>query len=233
MRSTTDQFDICFASGVLYHMRRPAEMIGHAARISDRLFIWTHYFDEQLLTTRPDLAVRHPARGSASYAGFEHTLHRQEYQVSLGWQGFCGGNAPFSYWMSRDDILRCLRHFGFDKIETSFEASASEHAGGPSFAIAAVRTDPSRRPGPELMDATYEIDPALLALEQPTTAPAPAEARTPLPSAAQDQRKTTEEYARNLEQQIAAKNQHIKQLERLVYGYESGRLMRILRLFKR
>ena len=233
MRETTDSFDVCFASGVLYHMQRPAEMIGHAARLADRIFIWTHYFDEQIMTERPDLAVRHPTHGPATYAGFSHTLHRQEYQTSLDWQGFCGGNAPFSYWMSHEDILRCLRHFGFDQIETSFETSANEHPGGPNFAVAAVRTDPSRRPGAELMDATYEIDPALLILEQPV-APPIDEVVPSLATAMHDaEHKAEQEYVRSLEQQIALKNQHIKRLERLVYGYESGRLMRLLRIFGR
>jgi hypothetical protein len=91
--------------------------------------------------------------------------------------------------------------------------------------VAAVRSDPSRRPGAELMSATYEIDPALLALEQPVAPPSgAAQAADPMA-----ERKAEQEYARRLEQQIAAKNQHIERLERLVHGYESGRLMQLLR----
>ena len=38
-------FDICFASGVLYHMRNPAELIALIARATDRVLLWTHYME--------------------------------------------------------------------------------------------------------------------------------------------------------------------------------------------
>jgi hypothetical protein len=39
--------------------------------------------------------------------------------------------------MSRDDVLACLRHFGFNNIQINFDAP--DHPNGPSLALAATR----------------------------------------------------------------------------------------------
>jgi hypothetical protein len=163
LRSTPERFDVCFASGVLYHMRRPVELLARVAACADRLFLWTHYYDTSI-RQRPDLAKRHVASGPGVYAGIAHTLYRQEYQDSLNWDGFCGGSASFSYWLSREDLLRCLSQLGFDQLTIGFE-SGIEHSGGPSIAIAAVRNDPGTRPDPTAF-GEYQIAPDLLVLEQ-------------------------------------------------------------------
>ena len=48
LRPCTEHFDLCLASGVLYHMVNPAELIGLIAKVSDRAIIWTHYYDQAL-----------------------------------------------------------------------------------------------------------------------------------------------------------------------------------------
>ena len=47
LRENTARFDVLFASGVLYHMQQPMEVLDLMTRASDRLFIWTHYYDQQ------------------------------------------------------------------------------------------------------------------------------------------------------------------------------------------
>ena len=39
LRQSTERFDLCLASGVLYHMRDPIEMLRLAARACDQLFL--------------------------------------------------------------------------------------------------------------------------------------------------------------------------------------------------
>jgi hypothetical protein len=129
------KFDVCFASGVLYHMTDPIELIGLLSRTADRLYLWTHYFDRQQMT--PDLARRFAEGQQAEREGFAHTLYRQQYGDSLTWQGFCGGAKRFSNWMSKDDILGALRHFGYTQLEVAFPAP--DHPYGPNCSVVAIR----------------------------------------------------------------------------------------------
>jgi hypothetical protein len=138
LRTNRTRFDVCIASGVLYHMRNPAELIALAAKASDRLFIWTHYYDQAIISKNPKLAHKFSSGMPNEYAGFQHTLYRQEYKAALNWIGFCGGSEEFSHWLSRDDILACLRHFGLNDIQTNFEQP--DHPNGPGFALTAVRS---------------------------------------------------------------------------------------------
>ena len=48
LRSCGERYDVCFASGVLYHLRNPVEAIALAARAAGRLLLWTHYYDEEV-----------------------------------------------------------------------------------------------------------------------------------------------------------------------------------------
>ena len=133
------QFDIGVASGVLYHMVNPVELIAALAeKIRTHLFIWTHYYDESCGQTAPE-RERFPSKEHAEYADFPHTLVRQRYaRKSLGRGGFCGGNRPYSNWMYRDEILKCLEFFGFAEISVSFDQH--DHPHGPAFALLARRT---------------------------------------------------------------------------------------------
>ena len=136
LKETDKSYDICLASGVLYHMRNPAELIDLLSRhCQGHLFLWTHYFDEKILKKKPAYKSRFPRAVTANYKGFDHILHQYEYSHALIWQGFCGGSAPFSHWMSREDIFRCLEYFGFDQFKVNFEEPLQQN--GPGLAIIA------------------------------------------------------------------------------------------------
>ena len=129
-------FQVCFASGVLYHMQNPAELISLLARCcSEHLLIWTHYYDGAIISSNPALAPKFKSSTQNEYDGFKHTLYQQEYQSALNYSGFCGGSAPTSCWMTQVDIVRCLQHFGFDVVGTSFEQP--DHQNGPAMALIA------------------------------------------------------------------------------------------------
>jgi hypothetical protein len=119
LRTDSMRFDICIASGVLYHMRSPVELIHLLARRSDRLFLWTHYYDPAPISRNGPVAERF--RG----------------ECAVQWNGFCGGSESHSYWMSREEILACLRWLGFEDVRIAFEEP--EFAHGPCFALAALR----------------------------------------------------------------------------------------------
>ena len=133
LRNQPPKFDAVFACGVLYHMTDPAELISLIAAVTDEAFFWTHYYDPRVLAGDSRFSGPVPA----SHLGFSYSAFRQQYGSALGWGGFCGGSRPHSYWMTHDDILACLRHFGFSEIETGFEHR--DHPNGPSFALLAKK----------------------------------------------------------------------------------------------
>lgn len=64
------RFDVAIASGVLYHMPAPVELLARLARASERLYLWTHHYDRALVEQRPDVAARFRAPESRSFQGF-------------------------------------------------------------------------------------------------------------------------------------------------------------------
>jgi hypothetical protein len=142
LRTNQDHFDLCFASGVLYHMRNPVEMIALAAKPSDHVFLWTHYYDPAVVPKNLRIAHRFGSGEAAEYQGFRHTLYRQEYTQApsaylRNWRGFCGGPEEISHWMTREDIIGCLKHFGMPDITIGDENK--DHPNGPCFSLIASR----------------------------------------------------------------------------------------------
>jgi hypothetical protein len=131
------RFDLCLASGVLNHLRKPAELLRLLAQTTDRLFIWTHYYDAQVISRNPRLASRFRGQVRAAEVDFTHTLHRQVYRTTLNLPGSRNGGDLLSSWMTRADILGCLAHFGFNDIQVGFEQP--NHVYGPAFAVIARR----------------------------------------------------------------------------------------------
>jgi hypothetical protein len=138
LRQEKATFQICFASGVLYHMQNPVELIALLAEhCSEHLFLWTHYYDASVILPSPPLAAKFNGSRQNDYKGFTHTLYRQEYQSALNFAGFCGGSAPTSCWMAKADIVRCLEYFGFEVVATEFDHP--DHPNGPAIAFLAKR----------------------------------------------------------------------------------------------
>lgn len=128
-------FEIAVASGVLYHMSNPIELISLlASKCDEYIFLWTHYYDETWAQTNP-LGSRFLAAEDHSYSGFSCHLFRQYYGSSASLGKFCGGSRPYSYWMPKDEIINCLEYFGFLKIKIKFEQP--DHPNGPAFALIA------------------------------------------------------------------------------------------------
>jgi hypothetical protein len=139
LKTAEESFDICLASGVLYHTTNPAELIYLISRISKKVIIWTHYYDQEIIRRSPNLLHRFLKSQPVmqEYRGFKHTLHKYLYKDALVWTGFCGGGNPYSHWMSKDDILSCLNKFGFDDLRIGLENPA--HPNGPSFCVVGQR----------------------------------------------------------------------------------------------
>ena len=137
LRGREKRFDACIASGVLYHMQNPIELLALLPDVTDRLFIWTHYYEASVTGPGTRHGPRFEGEARGEYRDFACAYHRRAYGESLGFQGFCGGSAAHSHWLEREDILACLRHFGFRTIRTAFEQP--DHPNGPAFALVALK----------------------------------------------------------------------------------------------
>jgi 2-polyprenyl-3-methyl-5-hydroxy-6-metoxy-1,4-benzoquinol methylase len=132
------RFDIVVASGVLYHMEDPAELLGLLAGVSDTLYLWTHYFDAELVRRTPNIEARFKKPESRTTMGFQHVVYPYQYAHERFLGTFYGGPKQYANWITRDDIVRALRHFGFHDINVGHEEEMHIH--GPAFAIVARKT---------------------------------------------------------------------------------------------
>jgi protein-L-isoaspartate O-methyltransferase len=135
--STEENWDLCVASGVLYHMLDPVELLKSLAQRSDRIFLWTHYYDEAVIQSTPYLSHRFGKSITGKSGSFSYTLHRLNYLEALESKAFTGGSAQYSHWLPRADIFGALEHFGFKNFLTNDEKP--DHPHGPSFSILATR----------------------------------------------------------------------------------------------
>jgi hypothetical protein len=137
VKATPERFDTAVASGVLYHVRKPVELLEDLARVSNRLILWTHYYQAERVNAVPHIARRFGEHQPNVHSGFSHVLHRQNYG-DMGAR-FAGGTAHYSHWLSREDLLGALRHVGFSEIEIGQDDVG--HSNGPAILLAA------RKPG--------------------------------------------------------------------------------------
>jgi len=138
------KFDLVLASGVLYHMSNPVAFLEKFSKCSERIFLWTHYFDMDLSKWNPILKEQlengkwnHKTPEIVNYSGLDVKIVKQQYGDSLGWSGFCGGPDEYSYWIEKNDLLALLEKLGYSKIDIAFDNVA--HQNGPSFCVIAQK----------------------------------------------------------------------------------------------
>jgi len=126
-----DRFDMVFCSGVLYHIVDPVTAILDIGRLTDKCFVWTHYYDKKLYHG-PARQVRQDPR----YPGVD--LFVQEFPDSEMQDGaFFGGTCPMSVWLSRGDLIATFRKAGLTNVEIIQDDLAAEI--GPTLTFAACR----------------------------------------------------------------------------------------------
>jgi hypothetical protein len=135
LQTTDARFDVGVASGVLYHMTEPVELLWLLARACDGLYLWTHYYDAQQIVRRPNVHARFKAPETRTVRGFTHQVHPYFYEAERYQTSFCGGTRPSSAWLDRETLLECLRVMGFATITVAFEEA--DHIHGPSLALVA------------------------------------------------------------------------------------------------
>lgn len=137
LENCKSHYDICVASGVLYHSTQPLRLLHNISKVTDSIFIWTHYFDETVIDLRTDIRHRYldPVRlreGSYECEGYPFL-----YGESARNKAFCGGTLDHGIWMKREDIIQFLEQNGFTQFEYGFDHP--QHCYGPAVVILARR----------------------------------------------------------------------------------------------
>jgi SAM-dependent methyltransferase len=135
----TDRFDLVWASGVLYHSSDPLRLVAAIARVTDAVFLHTHYFTHEGTARSPHAESFFEPRGDvAARVGDRNVrLHYKAYgQEKRG--VFSGGPAGYALWMEKDDIFAALRHAGFDDIQVGNDDPGNPN--GPAMFLLARRS---------------------------------------------------------------------------------------------
>lgn len=137
LENTPQQFDTIVASGVLYHMKDPVHLLDLISRHTIRTYIWTHYYDADIIGAKAYLKQRFQVQSEAKANNLSIVQYRHEYQESLSTKGFCGGSEEYSNWLSRDGLMSALKEFGFTHFEFSYEMP--DHPHGPALSLIAIK----------------------------------------------------------------------------------------------
>ena len=70
LQDMPSHYDLCLASGVLYHLIKPVEVIALASKVADYIFIWTHYYDRDIVAKDAKLAARFNGVSPANMQAF-------------------------------------------------------------------------------------------------------------------------------------------------------------------
>ena len=134
-------FDLIMASGVLYHMVNPIELIYLLSTRTSNVYVWSHYWKEGI-PSRRWFAER------VAFGGFECTGYRRYYvRDEHSTRGYMGGLGGWSVWLPLESITAAFRHFGLSEI--TLHAHEEEHSEGPaiSFSARVPRPASSREEG--------------------------------------------------------------------------------------
>jgi hypothetical protein len=137
LRHSAANFDVIVASGVLYHIREPLELIDLIARRTDRIVLWTHYYDRDAIHSRPALERFKTAEIERTFRGRRYRLYPFTYGMERTRNTFCGGSQLSANWLSRRDLLGALRAVGFTNQVIAPEYDEPDHSLAPALLVTA------------------------------------------------------------------------------------------------
>jgi len=129
LKDCEDKYDIVFASGVLYNMIDPVQLIFDISKVADTLFLWTFYYSNERTDLQQMFENEEPVLIHSKYK-----VHKRLYEGRNA-QGFCGGERPYSMWPERETVFDSLNDAGFNKIDI-IEEKTHEEAGNNILLVA-------------------------------------------------------------------------------------------------
>lgn len=131
-------YDLVVASGVLYHLPNPVEVIRRLADIAPHVFVWTQCADASS-PAGPEEALTHDGRG---YRGRKNHLPAAKASIA----GYCAGLDAYSIWLYPEDMLNAFVDAGFAHI-TNVPVPATPQ--GPAMMFIASKSPLEAPPLPE------------------------------------------------------------------------------------
>jgi hypothetical protein len=122
------QFDLVFASGVMYHMMEPSKFIELVCKSAPRVFLWTHYYDDDYCEGFNRVEV-----------GYKDVVipHFQKQYGDRSHGRFWGGLADAASWLRRSDIIELFAKNGHRNFKIVEEHK--DHPHGPCFSAVSWR----------------------------------------------------------------------------------------------
>jgi len=137
LRTCTERYDLIVACGVLYHLTDPLRTLLDIVRLTDRIFIWSHFFDDQAMPKGdPRRALMTGETRRQTLDGEALTYHMRTYGGTHHPLNFCGGTASLSVWLEQEEVIDFLKRQGYS-VETAF--LHPHHPHGPAACIYAER----------------------------------------------------------------------------------------------
>jgi hypothetical protein len=137
LRDDPARFDLVVASGVLYHVREPLELIDLIARRTDRVALWTHYYDREIIESKPVLERFKMAEMEQTFRSRRYRLYPFTYGAERNCNTFCGGSQLSANWLSRSDLIAALQAVGFKNQVISPEYDDPDHSLAPALLVTA------------------------------------------------------------------------------------------------
>jgi hypothetical protein len=131
-----NRYDIAVAAGVLDHMEAPLNLLAILTERADRIFLWTHFYDQSIISKRDDSNLFSPSVAIFHNAMCYFGANKAYAQQAFEWDGFSGGPSYQATWLTLTSILDFFANAGFE-TKTNFEQR--DHPNGPAIAICATR----------------------------------------------------------------------------------------------
>ncbi len=130
---TEEKFDLIICSGVLYHMIEPNKLLESMTKASKEIAIWTHYYDEKIISSQKNLASKFKKNPHIAQLNNKNIfMYEQQYLDALNWDGFCGGSKPISYWLTKESLLEFFKDKG---MEIEIYEDNLYHPNGPAMTL--------------------------------------------------------------------------------------------------
>lgn len=139
LNNSQDQFDLCWACGILYHQIAPLLLLKCIAKVSNRVFLWTHFFDQRIAESAAGYPHFDASQNTEKELdGYRCIHYYRSYRHVRDVPGyFSGGSEPFAYWLSKKDILGYLSVLNFSKVV--IRGINWEHKAGPTISLLAQK----------------------------------------------------------------------------------------------
>lgn len=128
LKNAPETFHIIWASGVLYRSVDPGVLLEQAARVSDSLYLWTHYVSDPLIQT-PQAGLFEPQRNRQVEVGgvpVEYHVRSDRLNYDDLPLHYEGGTQDYAYWLTRADLLAALRGCGYQQVEIQKEGALGD-----------------------------------------------------------------------------------------------------------